>query len=118
MPVRALRPCVTCGKASSGGRCAAHPKVDTRGTRQQRGYDAEYYALVPQVLERDGWVCQLCLLPIYKEKPRTRWAPSADHITPLSKGGQNALYNLRAAHYGCNSARGNRLTPEVAKLAR
>ncbi|OZD23830.1 hypothetical protein CH253_08180 [Rhodococcus sp. 06-156-3C] len=32
---------------------------------------------------------------------------SADHVTPVSKGGHN-LGPLKAAHYGCNSSRGNR----------
>jgi 5-methylcytosine-specific restriction endonuclease McrA len=29
---------------------------------------------------------------------------------PLSRGGTSDDANLRAAHYGCNSRRGNRLT--------
>ena len=34
--------------------------------------------------------------------------PSMDHILPRSKGGTWDRSNLRPAHYGCNSARGNR----------
>lgn len=41
-------------------------------------------------------------------EPRTRWAFSADHLKPRSKGGQSTLANAAPAHYGCNSARGNR----------
>lgn len=31
-----------------------------------------------------------------------------DHVIPRSKGGFWHLSNLRPAHYGCNSGRGNR----------
>lgn len=63
-----------------------------------------------KVLERDGWICWLCGLPIDRgAPPRSRWSASVDHIVPRSKGG-NLLdpANLRAAHHGHNSARGNR----------
>lgn len=99
-------PCIQ--EAVANGRCDAHRKVDTRPTRTERGYDNAYYALVPLVLERDNWTCQLCHQPIYNVTPKTRWAPSADHIIPRSRGGESTIENLRAAHYGCNSARGNR----------
>lgn len=56
--------------------------------------------------------CGLCGKAInYMAIPRTRWAPSVDHIIPTSRGGDPTdLANLRAAHYGCNSSRGNRGT--------
>lgn len=34
------------------------------------------------------------------------WSGSADHVQPTSLGGDN-LGELRAAHLGCNSRRGN-----------
>lgn len=43
-----------------------------------------------------GTVCHLC---------RGDGADSADHLQPRSKGGTDALANLRPAHQGCNSAR-------------
>ncbi len=53
------------------------------------------------VLERDGYVCWLCGLP---------GANSADHVLPVSRGGAtHDPANLRAAHYSCNSKRGNRI---------
>lgn len=54
--------------------------------------------------------CWLCGQPIdYNAPPRTRWSYSTDHVTPLSHDGAPLdPGNLRAAHYGCNSARGNR----------
>lgn len=56
--------------------------------------------------------CALCGQPLDHAAPaRSRWSPTADHIVPLSQGGSlTAPSNLRAAHYGCNSARGNGVT--------
>lgn len=62
-----------------------------------------------------GEPCWICQLPIDTRPedqggppPRTRWAFSADHIAPRSKGGHSVLSNYRPAHYGCNAGRGNR----------
>jgi 5-methylcytosine-specific restriction endonuclease McrA len=52
--------------------------------------------------------CWICKKPIdWSAEPRTPWAYSADHVTPTSLGGTDALSNLRTAHYSCNSSRGN-----------
>jgi 5-methylcytosine-specific restriction endonuclease McrA len=45
-----------------------------------------------------GTTCHLCRQP---------GADSADHLTPRSKGGTDTLANLRPAHHGCNSLRGD-----------
>ncbi len=61
-----------------------------------------------KVLERDGWICWLCGLPIDRDAPaRSRWGASVDHSVPRSKGG-NLLDpgNLRACHHGCNGRKG------------
>jgi 5-methylcytosine-specific restriction endonuclease McrA len=47
-----------------------------------------------------GTVCWLC---------GRDGADSADHVLPRSRGGSDALENLRPAHRACNSARGNRI---------
>jgi 5-methylcytosine-specific restriction endonuclease McrA len=51
--------------------------------------------------------CWLCGQPLdFHAKPRTRWAPSVDHVLPLNRGGPPLdRRNLRAAHLGCNSRR-------------
>lgn len=51
-------------------------------------------------LARWGRVCHLCGQP---------GATTADHRQPRSKGGTDDVEtNLRPAHHGCNSARGDR----------
>ncbi|MFJ2535867.1 HNH endonuclease [Microbacterium maritypicum] len=45
-----------------------------------------------------------------------RWhslGPSMDHVVPRSQGGTWDLWNLRPAHYGCNSGRRDRDIPAV-----
>ena len=61
------------------------------------------------VLERDGWVCQLCGAPIPRHaRARDPRRGVADHVVAVSAGGAwHDPANLRAAHYGCNAARAN-----------
>ena len=50
------------------------------------------------------WLCGGQI--IYGLRPRHPSGPSADHVTPLNKGGDLLdPANVRLAHYGCNSAR-------------
>lgn len=59
------------------------------------------------IYERDGWVCQICYLPIAVDAPvNDDYAPSLDHITPRSAGGGHETDNLRLAHRLCNAKRG------------
>lgn len=73
-----------------------------------------------EILERDGWRCQIpgCKRrPIRKDvkypHPRSK---SIDHIVPLSLGGDDTAVNKRAAHFGCNTARGNETDDEQMAL--
>lgn len=60
-----------------------------------------------QILERDGWRCDIC-----KHKIRTALtyphpkSRSIDHVVPLSEGGDDTAANKRAAHLDCNMSRG------------
>jgi len=55
------------------------------------------------VLERDHWTCQTCGKQLYPGKGAT-----VDHIRPHAYGGSNALENLRAMCFYCNTSRGAR----------
>jgi hypothetical protein len=81
------------------------------------GRDYAYRQVRERIL-RDAQVCYLCAGELdFDAPPRSRWAPTIDHVLPVS-----ALRNLdsrtarrlaidpsglRPAHYGCNAARGN-----------
>lgn len=62
-----------------------------------------------KVYERDKWRCHICdgKIDPALEAPDPG-AATLDHIHPLSLGGSHTYDNIKAAHYGCNSSRGNR----------
>jgi hypothetical protein len=73
-----------------------------------------------EILERDGWRCQI---PECRRRPIRRdvsyphlRSKSIDHIIPLSLGGDDTAVNKRAAHLGCNMARGNQVGFEQTAL--
>jgi hypothetical protein len=70
-----------------------------------------------EILERDGWRCGICRKVIGKKfkypHPRSK---SIDHIVPLSHGGDDTAVNKRAAHLGCNLARGDKMGDEQVAL--
>ena len=63
--------------------------------------------LVIQFLsERSKGLCGICLKPVDIERVvPDPWAPTVDHIHPLSKGGKNVISNVRLAHFRCNSVK-------------
>lgn len=62
---------------------------------------------------RDGLRCWLCHGRFHKHDPIT-----IDHAIPKSRGGSNALHNLRLAHLSCNGERGDiqRTEPKAAAV--
>src|SRR5690606_30426659 len=66
------------------------------------------------VFDRDGWICQLCLEPIWLVvKGYHPKAPSLDHIVPISDprpdNPGHVWSNVQLAHFGCNARKGNRI---------
>lgn len=55
---------------------------------------------VRKLLQRDGILCQICYRPFLIDEE-----PTIDHIVEISRGGSNALCNLRLAHLKCNNLR-------------
>lgn len=63
-----------------------------------------------KVYERDNWTCRLCHEPVARDEQVPHpWAPTLDHITPLSLGGRHNYTNVQTAHFICNSRKGNRV---------
>ena len=84
-------------------------RVRDRAKRGGRGYDG---VSDERIFARDKWVCLMpeCVCPegraIDRELAGTggEWAPSVDHIIPLSEGGADSARNKRAAHARCNNS--------------
>ena len=62
-----------------------------------------------QVLEVWGNICWLCNQPV-------PGLPSADHVIPRSRGGDDSIENLRPACLACNVKRGNRVPRRTTPL--
>jgi 5-methylcytosine-specific restriction endonuclease McrA len=66
------------------------------------------------VLDVYGNVCHLCQASIDLEAPRQVGRPGwelglhIDHVIPISKGGPDALENVRPAHGYCNQTKGSK----------
>lgn len=85
-----------------------------RRMRMQQARTADVFAPA-DVHTRDGWTCQLCLLPI---DPEVAWpdpmSASVDHIVPLARVGRHSMANVQSAHLGCNCRKGDRLPTGAA----
>jgi len=91
---RTLRPCLTCGCATTGSRCNLHavPKVPR---------DRRYRDLCATIIA-NATTCALC------GEPFTDLTDPAvvDHILPRARGGTDEASNLQAAHQSCNAQKG------------
>jgi 5-methylcytosine-specific restriction endonuclease McrA len=124
------RPCAECGqpmmKRRSVIRCSRSCRAaylgrmarrDNRQAHDRRRRDRLRNAALGQVpvvpsaiYERDEWRCWLCgdAIPRDVVVPHDL-AATVDHVTPISKGGLHTPLNVRAAHFICNSLRGDLL---------
>ena len=98
--------CLDCGKPTARSRCEDCQAIYLEGKPKRfrpataRGYDYQWQQVRLLVLHRDGWVCQYC------NKKLIGSDATADHITPLSRGGDRySLNNLRSACRSCNSSK-------------
>lgn len=65
-----------------------------------------------QLIARDKPPCHLCGREILWNADHLHpLAFQADHITPLSRGGEDVLENLAASHRVCNQSRYNKPLP-------
>jgi hypothetical protein len=83
----------------------AHNANARRRARKTKAFRAIVYRR--QIAIRDGWRCQIC----HKRIDPTRVFPhplsfSLDHILPLAAGGTHEPANVQAAHFLCNSTKG------------
>jgi 5-methylcytosine-specific restriction endonuclease McrA len=89
--------------------CNYHAHALQRKLRARTGEEGKPGYLRAFICDRDRWRCGIC----GKSVSKTRIHPdplcaSLDHVTPVSQGGTNDLWNLRLTHLRCNLVRGNR----------
>jgi len=93
-----------CPELTKGRRCKAHEREHdkARGTRQQRGYDAQHEATRQALLpDAYGTKCPLCDEYMYPHQ-----ALHLDHTIPLAV--DSTSRGDRITHAACNLKRGHR----------
>lgn len=107
MPMLPPRPCTAprCRAMSiKGGRCKEHePKAwatSDAKTATERGYGAAWRKLRKVALERDKYLCQLCLA-----NGIATLATDVDHIISKANGGADDINNLQCLCRACHKAK-------------
>lgn len=70
-------------------------------TRKQKKLERCRYAAIKHTLLARHPFCHWC------EKPLEKRTATADHLTPLSRGGSNEAWNIVLACHKCNETRGD-----------
>ncbi len=68
-------------------------------SRQSRGYDARWDRLRVVILQRDSYLCQVCL---HAKPSRITAAAAVDHIVCKARNGTDDPSNLRAICRACH----------------
>lgn len=90
------------------GRAYLKDRKRERRARIKGAAIVETFAAV-EIYERDQWTCGLCAQPIDPTLAHPDlMSASLDHIVPLAKGGDHSRANVQAAHFLCNSIKGDR----------
>lgn len=102
-------------ESRADGRQPPEPWTDARRDRYHRrraqiaATSTGEAVLLSDIAERDCWQCHICGMPVDQ---KILWpdpkSPSLDHVLALSKGGIHDPSNVRLAHLGCNSSKGDR----------
>lgn len=92
-----LRPCLDCRRPTNGNRCdqCRRSRDKARGTRQQRGYDADYDEQLRDPAYLAATHCTTCGDPFTDDNPKT-----GGHSTALRHGGAGSPVKPQCAR--CN----------------
>lgn len=58
---------------------------------------------------RDDFICHICGVEILPQDNVQSTYLSVVHLKPRSNGGEDSPSNIKAAHFGCNASKGNRI---------
>ena len=97
---RMPRPCLVCGEPWFESYCEKHAPPKRGGSADKRGSGGARRALRRQTLMRDKHTCQSCGVQDY-----TGRTLHADHVVPLSRGGENSIENLSTLCVPCHKAK-------------
>lgn len=93
--------------------CAQRARVSRRDARKRGQWIEDVSPIAVYV--RDEWACKLCGDPLDRGAVVPHpLAPTVDHVIPLARGGEHSMVNVQAAHFLCNSRKGDRLELAVS----
>jgi 5-methylcytosine-specific restriction enzyme A len=98
-----LRPCLDCGRPTTGNRCPAHQREHERkrGTAAERGYGPAWRRLAAQAIRAQPW----CSVPGCRSADLT-----VDHRDPSTKGRSDlTLSDVQVLCRSHNSSKGRRV---------
>lgn len=82
------------------------PATKAKSSRQDPRRSHGYRKHAEEVFTRDGYICQICLLPTDPTAhPSDHTYPNLDHVCPIELGGGDEVENLRTTHRWCNISR-------------
>jgi hypothetical protein len=88
--------------------CATAASFHRRAKRERAAWVEHVDRLT--VFIRDEWRCHLCGGHLQRgARVPHPLAPTIDHVVPLARGGEHSMANVSAAHFTCNTRKGNRL---------
>ncbi len=115
-PEARVKQCEWCGKEflsriSKARACKEHAK---RLAKWERNLRMQAVVHVPysrwDIFQRDQFTCHICGTPIdMRSDAPAPLSPSIDHVIPIVLGGADAEFNVKAAHFICNSKKSGRL---------
>ncbi len=100
-----------CSKGCIQNRKRQQKKATGSKTHRKRArkHGAVYQPVnVLRVMERDGWICQICGKPTPKDRRGKRYSnsPELDHRIPFALGGSHTYDNVQCACRSCNNIKG------------
>lgn len=118
--------CIDCGTAVDelNQKCDPCKQITRAAERRRRkarrrGVATESYTLL-EIAERDGFLCGICGESVDMSLEghfSDDWAPTRDHIIPVSRGGSDLKNNVQLAHRKCNWLKGDKMPDLQDKVA-
>ncbi len=115
-PEAKVKQCEWCGKEfvsriSRARACPEHANLLAKWERNQR---VRAVLHIPysrwEIFKRDQFMCHICGAPIDMQSSAPEpLSPSIDHVIPVVLGGADAEFNVKAAHFICNSTKSDKV---------
>lgn len=116
-----IKSCIYCGEefeTTTSNQiccCQKHTKYLRNTLKRLRMYGGQRSPYSREwIYERDNYICYICGHPLDTTTlAPSDYSPSIDHVVPIARGGNDDEFNVRAAHFRCNTLKGVKLIEEM-----